>query len=171
MSWCPERLVWPCSSIRPIPATETTLRGAELAARGTGLQLQVFNASTSAEIDAAFAAFVRDPPDALFVGSTPFYTSRRVQLVQLAARYAIPATYVGRQFAEIGGLMSYGANITDAWRQLGLYTGRVLKGAKPADLPVVQASKFELVINVKTAKALGITIPRSVLLRADEVIQ
>ena len=133
--------------------------------------MQVFNASTSAEIDAAFATFVRDPPDALFVGSTPFYTSRRVQLVQLAARYAIPAAYVGRQFAEIGGLMSYGANLTDAWRQLGLYVGRVLKGAKPADLPVVQASKFELVINRQTAKMLGITVPDKLLVAADEVIE
>ena len=151
--------------------TATMLRDVDSAARAIGWQMQIFNASTSAEIDAAFAAFVRDPPDALFVGSTPFYTSRRVQLVQLAARYAIPAAYVGRQFAEIGGLMSYGANITDAWRQLGLYTGRVLKGAKPADLPVVQASKFELVINRQTAKMLGITVPDKLLVAADEVIE
>ena len=151
--------------------TETMLRDVDPAARAIGWQMQVFNASTSAEIDAAFATFVRDPPDALFVGSTPFYTSRRVQLVQLAARYAIPAAYVGRQFAEIGGLMSYGANLTDAWRQLGLYVGRVLKGAKPADLPVVQASKFELVINRQTAKMLGITVPDKLLVAADEVIE
>ena len=151
--------------------TATMLRDVDSAARAIGWQMQIFNASTSAEIDAAFAAFVRDPPDALFVGSTPFYTSRRVQLVQLAARYAIPATYVGRQFAEIGGLMSYGANLMDAWRQLGLYVGRVLKGAKPADLPVVQASKFELVINRQTAKMLGITVPDKLLVAADEVIE
>ena len=151
--------------------TATMLRDVDSAARAIGWQMQIFNASTSAEIDAAFAAFVRDPPDALFVGSTPFYTSRRVQLVQLAARYAIPAAYVGRQFAEIGGLMSYGANLMDAWRQLGLYVGRVLKGAKPADLPVVQASKFELVINRQTAKMLGITVPDKLLVAADEVIE
>ena len=126
---------------------ETTLRDVEAAARAMGLQIQVLNASTSREIDAAFATFVRERPDALFVGGDPFFTSRRVQLVHLAARHAVPATYARRDFAEVGGLMSYGANITDAFRQVGVYTGRILKGAKPADLPVVQASKFELVIN------------------------
>ena len=128
--------------------TETTLRDVQSAARAMGLQIQVLNASTSREIDAAFATFVRERPDALFVGGDPFFNSRRVQLAILAARHAVPATYAGRDYPEAGGLMSYGANITDAWRQVGVYTGRILKGAKPADLPVVQASKFELVINL-----------------------
>ena len=135
--------------VNPTNATtaESTLRDVEPAARAMGLQIQVLNASTSREIDAAFATFVRERPDALFVGSDPFFTSRRVQLAHLAARHAIPATYASREFAEAGGLMSYGANIADAFRQVGVYAGRILKGAKPADLPVVQATKFELVIN------------------------
>jgi len=151
--------------------TETMLRDAEPATRAIGWQIQVLEAATSRAIDAAFATFVRERPDALFVGSSPFFTSRRVQLVQLAARHAVPAIYPGRQYAEHGGLMSYGGNLTDAWRQLGLYTGRVLKGAKPADLPVVQASKFELVINHQTARMLGLTVPPSLLAIADEVIE
>ena len=151
--------------------TETTLRDVEAAARAMGLQIQVLNASTSREIDAAFATFARERPDALFVGGDPFFTSRRVQLAHLAARHAIPATYSSREFAEAGGLMSYGANITDAWRQVGVYTGRILKGAKPADLPVVQASKFELVINAQTARMLGLTVPPTLLATADEVIE
>ena len=129
--------------------TETTLRDVEAAARAMGLQIQVFNASTSREIDAAFATFVRERPDALFVGPDPFFNSRRVQLANLASRHALPATYSVRDYAEVGGLMSYGANIADAYRQVGVYTGRILKGAKPADLPVVQATKFELVINAR----------------------
>ena len=151
--------------------TESTLSDVEPAARAIGLQIQVLNANTSREIDAAFATFARERPDAVFVASTAYFTSRRVQLVQLAARHAIPATYVGRQYVEIGGLMSYGANLTDVWRQLGAYTGRILKGAKPADLPVVQSSKFELVINAETARMLGVTIPPSLIARADEVIE
>ena len=151
--------------------TESTLSDVEPAARAIGLQIQVLNANTSREIDAAFATFARERPDAVFVASTAYFTSRRVQLVQLAARHAIPATYVGRQYVEIGGLMSYGANLTDVWRQLGAYTGRILKGAKPADLPVVQASKFELVINHQTARMLGLTVPPTLLARADEVIE
>jgi putative tryptophan/tyrosine transport system substrate-binding protein len=151
--------------------TEATVRDVETAARAMGLQIQVFNANTSREIDAAFATLVRERPDALFVGSSPFLTARRVQLVQLTAYHAIPATYPGRQYTEIGGLMSYGASLTDAYRQMGVYSGRILKGAKPADLPVVQASKFELVINAQTARMFGLEIPPQLLARADEVIE
>jgi len=151
--------------------TETTLRDVEPAARAVGLQIQVLNADTSHEIDAAFATIVRERPDALFSASSPYFTSRRVQLVQLAARHAIPATYPGRQYVEVGGLMSYGANVASAWRQLGVYAGRILKGEKPADLPVVQASKFELVINHHTARMLGLTVPPTLLATADEVIE
>ena len=151
--------------------TETTLRDVEPAARAIGLQIQVLNANTSHEIDAAFATIVRERPDALFSGSSPYFTSRRIQLVQLAARHAIPATYPGRQYVEVGGLMSYGANVASAWRQLGVYAGRILKGEKPADLPVVQASKFELVINHQTARMLGLTVPPTLLATADEVIE
>jgi putative ABC transport system substrate-binding protein len=151
--------------------TETTLRDVEPAARAVGFQIQVLNADTSREIDAAFATIVRDRPDALFSASSPYFTSRRIQLVQLAARHAIPATYPGRQYVEVGGLMSYGANVADAWRQLGVYTARILKGIKPADLPVVQASKFELIINHQTARMLGLTVPDKLLAAADEVIE
>jgi ABC-type uncharacterized transport system substrate-binding protein len=151
--------------------TETTLRDVEPAARAIGLQILVLNADTGREIDAAFATIARERPDALFVASSPFFTTRRVQLVQLAARHAIPAAYAGRQYVEVGGLMSYGANITDAWGQLGVYVGRILKGAKPADLPVVQASKFEFVINHQTVRMLGLDVPPMLLARADEVIE
>jgi putative tryptophan/tyrosine transport system substrate-binding protein len=150
---------------------EATVREVEPAARTMGLQIQVFNANTSREIGAAFESMERERPDALFVGPDPFFTARRVQLAHLATRYAVPAIYVGREFAEAGGLMSYGANIADAWRQAGVYTGRILKGTKPADLPVVQASKFELTINAETARMLGLTVPPTLLSRADEVIE
>jgi putative ABC transport system substrate-binding protein len=136
-----------------------------------GLQIQILKASTSREIEAAFATFVHERPDALFVGNDAFLTSRRVQLVHLATRHVIPATYTVRDFPEVGGLMSYGVNITDALRQLGVYVGRILKDAKPADLPVVQSSKFELVINAQTARMLGLEIPPTFLARADEVIE
>jgi putative ABC transport system substrate-binding protein len=152
-------------------ATETTLRDVQPAARAVGLQVQVLNADTSGEIDSAFATIERERPNALFVATSPFFTSRRVQLVQLAARHAIPASYIGRQYVEHGGLMSYGANLADAWRQVGVYTGRILKGVKPADLPVVQASKLELVINHQTARMLGLTVPPTLLSVADEVIE
>jgi putative ABC transport system substrate-binding protein len=151
--------------------TETTLRDVEPAARAMGLQVQVLNANTSREIDAAFATMLRERSDALFVAGSPFFTARRVQLVQLAARHAMPAVYGGRQYADHGGLMTYGANLADAFRQLGAYTGRILKGTKPADLPVVQSSKFELVINAQTARMLGLEIPPTLLARADEVIE
>jgi putative ABC transport system substrate-binding protein len=151
--------------------TEATLKDVEMAARAIGLQIEIVNASTSREIDGAFAGLARERTDALFVLPDPFFIMRRVQIVQLAARHAIPATYPVRDFAELGGLMSYGTNTVDAWRQAGVYTGRILKGAKPADLPVVQSSKFELVINAQTARMLGITVPPSLLAIADEVIE
>jgi putative ABC transport system substrate-binding protein len=150
---------------------ESTVKHAAAAARTIGLQIQVLNASTNREINTVFASLVRERSDALFVGSDPFLSSRRVQLVHLATLHKVPATYSSREFADAGGLMSYGANIADAWRQVGVYAGRILKGAKPADLPVVQATKFELVINAETARMLGITVPPSLLARADEVIE
>jgi putative tryptophan/tyrosine transport system substrate-binding protein len=151
--------------------TETTLRVMQSAARAMGLQIQVLNASTSREIDAAFATFVRERPEAFFVGIDVFFISRRAQLVNLASRHAVAATFANRDFVEIGGLMSYGTNILDAFRQIGVYTGRILKGAKPADLPVVQATKFELVINHQTARMLDLTVPPTLLATADEVIE
>jgi putative tryptophan/tyrosine transport system substrate-binding protein len=150
---------------------DVALKDVELAARAIGLQSQVFNASANREIDVAFTAFARERPDALFVAPDPFFQGRRVQLVNLASRYAIPATYSTRDYAEAGGLMSYGANISNAYRQVGSYVGRILKGAKPADVPVVQSSKFELVVNNQTARMLDLTVPPSVLAIADEVIE
>jgi putative ABC transport system substrate-binding protein len=152
-------------------STETMLRDLEPAARAMGLQIQVFNASTGPEINAAFATFVRERPDALFVNLDPFFTSRRVQLATLATRHAVPMTSGNRQITEAGGLMSYGASVIDAYREMCVYSGRILKGAKPADMPVVQASKFELVINVETARMLGLTVPDKLLVAADEVIE
>jgi putative ABC transport system substrate-binding protein len=159
--------------VNPVYATnaETTLRDVEPAARAIGFQIQVLNASSSREIDAAFATFVRERVEALFVGGDPFFNSRRLQLSLLAMRHAVPATYSGREYAEVGGLMSYGSDITDAYRQMGVYAGRILKGAKPADLPVVQSSKFELVINAQTARMLSLEVPATLLARADEVIE
>jgi putative ABC transport system substrate-binding protein len=153
------------------PPTETTLREVGVAARALGLRIQILNAGTSREIDAALATFVRERPDALFVGGGFLFTSRRVQLVHLATLHKVPATYSGREFAEAGGLMSYSANTGDTHRQIGVYVGRILKGAKPADLPVVQSSKFELVINHQTARLLGLTVPPTLLATADEVIE
>jgi putative ABC transport system substrate-binding protein len=152
-------------------SAETTLRDVEPAARAMGLKIQVLNASTSGQIDAAFATLARERPDAVFVGIDLFFTSRRVQLVNLATRHAFPAIFTNRESTEIGGLISYGSNIADAWRQAGAYAGRILKGAKPADLPVVQASKFELVINAQSARMLGLAVPPSLLSTADEVIE
>jgi putative tryptophan/tyrosine transport system substrate-binding protein len=151
--------------------TESTLRDVEAAARVIGLQIQVLNASTSREIDTAFATITRERPDALFVGTDPFFVSRRVQLAQMTTLHKVPAIYALRQYAEAGGLMSYGASLTDTYRQMGAYAGRLLKGAKPADLPVVQATKFELVVNHQTARMLGLTVPSSLLATADEVIE
>jgi putative ABC transport system substrate-binding protein len=136
-----------------------------------GLQIRVFNVSTSSEINAAFATLGRDRPDALLVSPDPFFVGRRIQLANLAARHAIPASYSVRDQVEAGGLISYGTNVADAYRQVGIYTGRVLKGAKPADLPVVQSIKFELVINAQTALMLGLEVPATLLSQADEVIE
>jgi putative ABC transport system substrate-binding protein len=143
----------------------------EEAARVIGLQIRVLNASTVPEIDAAFATFAQERPDALFVGGDVFFESRRVQLVTLAARDRIPAAYVDRESVAVGGLMSYGTDLADSYRQVGVYIGNILKGAKPADLPVVQPTKFALAINLGTARALGLTIPETLLATADEVIQ
>jgi ABC-type uncharacterized transport system substrate-binding protein len=150
---------------------ETTLRDVAPAAHAMGLQIQILKASTGGEIEAAFATFVRERPDALFVGNDAFLTSRRVQFSLLAAFHRLPATYSVRDSAEVGGLMSYGVDITYALRQVGVYAGRILKNAKPADLPVVQSSKFELVINSATARMLGLIVPPSLLSVADEVIE
>jgi putative ABC transport system substrate-binding protein len=151
--------------------TQTTLREVEVAGRAMGLQVQIFNASTSREIDAAFAAFGRERPDAVFVGQDAFYNGRRLQLTNWASRHALPMTSGSRDICEVGGLMSYGANIVDTYRQEGVYVGRILKGAKPADLPVEQSAKFELVINAQTARIFGLEIPATLLARADEVIE
>jgi putative ABC transport system substrate-binding protein len=151
--------------------TQTTLHEAAEAGRAMGLQTQIFNAGTSREIDAAFAAFGRERPDAVFVGQDAFYNGRRLQLANWASRHALPMTSGSRDICEVGGLMSYGPNIVDTYRQEGVYTGRILKGAKPAELPVQQSTKLELVINLKTAKALGIGVPPMLLARADEVIE
>ena len=151
--------------------TASILRDVEAAARAIGLQVQVLNASTSLEINAAFEDVGRDRPDAVYVGSNTFLTARRIQVVQLAAFHRLPAVYPTPDFVQVGGLMSYGANVMDAFRQLGIYAGRILKGAKPADLPVVQSSKFDLVINAETARMLGLAVPPMLLAHADEVIE
>jgi len=151
--------------------TESYVRDAETAARAMKIQIQVLNASTSREINAAFANFVHERPDVLFVAPSPFFISRLVQLTQLAARHAVPAIYSVRQYTEAGGLMSYGTSQTDAFRQMGVYAGRILKGEKPADLPVIQSTKFELVINAETARMLDLIVPPTLLSIADEVIE
>jgi len=151
--------------------TSATFKEVEPVAHILGLEVRAFNASTSLEIDAAFAAFVAWRPDALFVAPDGFFTSRRVQLAALAARHALPASYSVRDHVEVGGLTSYGASLIDAYRQLGTFTGRILKGARPGELPVVQSTKFELVINAQIARMLGLTISPGVLAIADEVIE
>jgi putative tryptophan/tyrosine transport system substrate-binding protein len=148
-----------------------TVEDAQGAARAMGLQIQIHNAQTRQDIDAVFAALVRERADALLVASDTLFSGRRVQLVNLATRHGIPTAFPNREHTEIGGLMSYGSSIVDAWRQAGIHTGRIIKGSRPADLPVVQASKFELVINHQTARMLGLTVPTSLLALADEVIE
>jgi putative ABC transport system substrate-binding protein len=151
--------------------TESTVRDLEMAARASRLQISVVNAGTIDEVDVAFATIAHERADAVFVGPEPFFFSRRVQLAILAAHHGIPATYAARAYAEAGGLMSYGTDTGDLYRQHGVYVGRVLKGTKPADLPVVQPTKFELVINLHTARTLGLEVPATLLARADEVIE
>jgi putative tryptophan/tyrosine transport system substrate-binding protein len=153
------------------PASESRLSEVQDAARTAGVQIQVFNASTSHEIDLAFAGMVREGAEALLVMPDPVFNGRRIQLVHSASRHRLPAIYWQREFATAGGLMSYGSSIGDAFRQVGSYSGRILKGAKPGDLPVVQSAKFELVINHQIARLLGLTIPSALLVRADEVIE
>jgi putative tryptophan/tyrosine transport system substrate-binding protein len=150
---------------------ETVVRDVAAAARTIGLQTQTFEASTSGEIDATFASIARARPDALFATGQPYFNSRRVQLVHSASYYRLPATYGSRSYPDIGGLMSYGADVIDAYRQAGAHTGRILKGAKAADLPVVQPSKFQLIINAQAARMFGLTLPSSLLALADEVIE
>ena len=150
---------------------ETQLRDVDTAARAMALHMQTLKADTSGEIDAAFKTFGRERPDAVFVTTSPFLNGRRIQLAQLAAFHHLPATYALRDYVEAGGLMSYGSNIVEGYRQVGIYVGRVLKGAKPTDLPIVQASKFELVINMQTARMLDIVVPPTLLAIADEVIE
>jgi putative tryptophan/tyrosine transport system substrate-binding protein len=151
-------------------SAEATLRDIPEAARALGLQIQVLNASTSREIEAAFVTLVRDRADALFVAPDGFFVSRRVQFATLATRDRIPAAFAPREHVEAGGLMSYGTDVLDSFRQVGVYTGQILKGVKPADLPVLQSTKFEFAINLQTARTLGIEVPNSIQLLADEVI-
>ena len=159
--------------VNPTDATraDTTMTDVAAAARMLGLEIVVLNAATRGEIDVAFETLARERIEALFVAPDVFFNIRRVQLATLAARYRIPTSYAVREFADVGGLLSYGASISDAVRQVGVYTGRILKGEKPADLPVVQPSKFELVINAQTAKAIGLSVPDKLLVSADEVIE
>jgi putative ABC transport system substrate-binding protein len=153
------------------PTTSAEARELQDAARSLGLQMNVQNASTESQIDTAFTTIVQQRASALIVATDPFLLGQRDQLVRLAARHAIPTMYFLREFVEAGGLMSYGPNIANEYRQAGVYTGRVLKGEKPADLPVMQPTKFDLVINLKTTKALGLTMPQNLLVAADEVIE
>jgi putative ABC transport system substrate-binding protein len=153
------------------PEAVSKRKDLEDAARSIGLQLQLLTASTESEIDSAFATFVERKSGAVFVDSDPFFNSKRDKIVALAARYAVPASYELREFVAGGGLMSYGTNITEAYHQAGIYTGRILNGTKPGDLPVMQSTKFDLAINLKTAKALGLDVPPTLLALADEVIE
>jgi putative ABC transport system substrate-binding protein len=157
--------------INPAETANTELRDAQTGAQSLGLQIQVHSADNTREIEAAFQSMARERPDALYVQSTPLFVARQVQLVHLATLHRLPAAYGLREFVEAGGLLSYGASIADAYRLIGVYAGRILKGAKPADLPVVQASKFELVINASTARMLDLSVPPTLLRLADEVIE
>jgi putative tryptophan/tyrosine transport system substrate-binding protein len=172
MTWCPKPvriavLVNPANAL----TAEATLRDIPEAARAIGLQIQVLSASSSAEIEAAFATMARDRADALFLAPDAFFASRRGQLATLAARDRMPTSCSNREMVEAGLLMSYGTNVADMFRHVGIYTGSILKGANPADLPVLQSTNFELVINLQTARALGLDVPNSVQLLADEVIE
>ena len=153
------------------PPAQTQLRDVEAAARAFNVSVQVLPANTDEEIDAAFVKMAEQPKSALLVGADPFFDTRRDKLVTLAARYAIPAMYQFREYTAAGGLISYGINLPDVYRQAGGYAARILKGAKPADLPVVQPTKFELVINLNTARALGLSVPLTLQASADEVIE
>jgi ABC-type uncharacterized transport system substrate-binding protein len=153
------------------PNFETQLKDLREAARAAGQQIQILHASSEGELDTAFVTLTQLQAGAALIGSDPFFNSRRDHIVALAARYAIPAIYEWREFAAAGGLMSYGTNLAEAYRQVGIYTGRILKGDKPADLPVMQSIKFDFVINLKTAKALGLDVPPGLSARADEIIE
>jgi len=153
------------------PSTEAMIRDVQEAARAKGVQLNILKAGSESEIDAAFASLVQQHAGALLVGNDPFFAGRHRQLTGLASRHAVPAMYEMRQFAASGGLISYGTSLAGTFRQVGVYVGKILKGAKPADLPVQQTTTFELIINLKTAKALGLTVPPSMLDLADEVIE
>jgi putative ABC transport system substrate-binding protein len=152
-----------------VSSAETTLREIPEAARSLGLQIQALNASTTREIEEAFTILVHERADALFVAPDSFFQSRRVQFTTLTTRHAIPAAYSSREYVEVGGLMSYGTDLAEAFRQVGVYTGQILKGANPADLPVMQSTKFEFVINLQTARALGIEVPNSIQLLAEVI--
>jgi putative ABC transport system substrate-binding protein len=154
-----------------VATAEPTVRETMAAGRALSLDVEVFNADTSAEIDSSFAAVSKWRPDALLIGSDPLFITTRVQLVALAARHALPTIYFQRDHVDAGGLISYGPDYADSYRQAGVYVGRILKGAKPAELPVQQSTKFELVINLRTSKALGLDIPSNLLARADETIE
>jgi putative ABC transport system substrate-binding protein len=159
--------------VNPANATsaDSTLKDVAAAASASGLRLSVLNAATGSEINAAFATFAPEKPDALLVAGDAFFSSRRIQLVHLATRLGIPTTYSQREFSDVGGLMSYGPNFADVFRQIGAYVGRMLKGATPTDLPVVQSTRFELVLNAETARLLGLAMPSTLLALADEVIE
>jgi putative ABC transport system substrate-binding protein len=153
------------------PGAESTVKSVQAAASAIGRQIEVFNAGTNREIDTAFASLMQKRAEGVLVNGSPFFNNRRVQLATVAARHAVPVIYYDRVFAEAGGLMSYGSNILDQYRQVGLYVGRILKGEKPADLPVMQPTKFEFIINLQTARTLGIDVPATLLALADEVIE
>jgi putative ABC transport system substrate-binding protein len=164
------RIAFLVNPTNPVPA-ESMIKNVEAAASVAGLHIDVFRTGTNREIETAFAALVQNPADALVVGADPLFVDRRVQLVTLATRHLLPTVYFLREFVEVGGLMSYGASELSRYREVGIYTGRILKGEKPADMPVVQPTRFELVINLPTARAIGIVVPPSLLAQADEVIE